>query len=61
MTFYDTIKAAIPQIIKLLKDNDLDVQSAGANVIGKLAEQSESWCLKLSTITRLGSMFSCIP
>ena len=44
-TFYETIKPAFPQIIKLLKDNDLDVQSAGANVIGKLAEQSKWWSL----------------
>jgi HEAT repeat protein len=37
-TFHDVIRGAVPQIVDLLKDKDLSIQSAGANAIGKLAE-----------------------
>jgi HEAT repeat protein len=35
---HDVIIGAVPQIVHLLKDNSLDVQSAGADAIGKLAK-----------------------
>ena len=36
--FHDAISVFIPQIIHLLKDNDLDVQFHAAGTIGRLAE-----------------------
>jgi hypothetical protein len=38
-TFHDIIRGAVPQVVDLLKDNILDVQSTSANAIGKLAEK----------------------
>ena len=46
-TFHDVIKTAVPQIIKSLTDSDSHVRLAGANAIGKLAEQSKWWCCHL--------------
>jgi hypothetical protein len=37
--FHNAIKNAIPRIIELLEESDLDVRSGGENAIGKLAEQ----------------------
>jgi hypothetical protein len=37
-TFHDVIRGAVAQIVDLLKNNSLNVQSAGANTIGRLAE-----------------------
>jgi hypothetical protein len=38
-TFHDVIRGAVPDIVKLLINDFSFVQSAGANAIGKLAEQ----------------------
>ena len=40
-TFHKMIEDAIPQIVNLLKDSNSNIRSAGANTLGKLAEQSK--------------------
>ena len=40
VTFHDAISVAVPQIIGLLKDNNSDVWSCGADAIGELAKHS---------------------
>ena len=45
--FRELIRPAIPQIISLLSDIDLDVRRVGADALVKLSEQGE---LKISNI-----------
>jgi HEAT repeat protein len=35
------IEDAVPQIVELLQDSNSNVQSTGANALGKLAEQGK--------------------
>lgn len=45
--FQDSIGAALPQIVDLLKDNDRNVRATGANTLATLSEQGEIYLLCL--------------